>query len=404
MNTIRVVKTGKDYEEALKYVEVLMAQDPDPESEKGEQLELLSALIKDYESRAFPETLPSPVEAIKYRMEQANLRPADLVQYLGSRSRVSEILSGKRKLTVEMMRALEEGLCIPAKVLLKEPEHYGDSIYTGWGTSLVKEMSRRGYFGKKMVTESNFRTLLEGIITSIGTPVQIQGMFRKSHYRLSPLTDKHALLAWVTHVYQEGQKYLPLNKYKPGTINLDFMRALLKLSVEKNGPLLTQKYLAKHGIILVIEPHFSKTYLDGATLLISKENPIIGLTLRHDRLDNFWYTLLHELAHIALHYDSDISLFYDELEGLQQTGINNIEQEADSLAEEAVLPKAKWEISPARLIPSVIAADSLAHELGVHIAIIAGQIRHKGNKYNYLSKIVNDAKVRKYFSNVKWDI
>jgi hypothetical protein len=72
------------------------------------------------------------------------------------------------------------------------------------------------------------------------------------------------------------------------------------------------------------------------------------------------------------------------------------------MAEEALLPKAKWEVSPARLIPSPMAAKSLANELGVHIAIIAGQIRHKGNKYIYLNKIVNAEKVRKYFSNNKW--
>lgn len=66
------------------------------------------------------------------------------------------------------------------------------------------------------------------------------------------------------------------------------------------------------------------------------------------------------------------------------------------------MPKAKWEVSPARLIPSVLAASSLAKELGVHTAIIAGQIRHKGNKYVYLNKIVNEAKVRQFFTDIKW--
>ena len=73
------------------------------------------------------------------------------------------------------------------------------------------------------------------------------------------------------------------------------------------------------------------------------------------------------------------------------------------MAEEVLLPKAKWEVSPARLIPSSMAANSLAKELGVHIAIIAGQIRHKGNKYIYLNKIVNEVKVRKYFPDAKWN-
>ena len=165
---------------------------------------------------------------------------------------------------------------------------------------------------------------------------------------------------------------------------------------------MAQKHLKDIGIILVIEPHFSKTYLDGAAILVNKENPVIGLTLRHDRLDNFWFTLMHELAHISLHYNQDISLFYDELE-TASAGLDEKEQEADELAEESLLPKAKWEVSPARLIPSSMAANSLAKELGVHVAIIAGQIRHKGNKYIYLNKIISEAKVRSYFADEKWN-
>jgi len=403
MNTIRVIKTEKDYEEALKFVEMLMSHDPDPESEKGEQLDLLSTLIKDYETRMFPETLPTPIDAIKFRMEQANLRPSDLVPYIGSRSRVSEILSGNRKLTVEMMRALVTGLAIPAKALLKEPENSEDSIYSNWGTTLLKEMWNRGYFGKKILTNTNGKELLQDFFLNIASPLQIQGMLRKSNYRSSPLTDKHALAAWAAHVFKEAKKIAALKKYKPGTINLNFMQKLAKLSSEENGPMLAQKHLKNYGIILIVEPHFPKTYLDGATILIIKDNPVIGLTLRHDRLDNFWFTLMHELAHIALHYDLGISLFYDEIEGVQAITIDDKELEADALAEESLLPAAKWDISPARLIPSSLAADSLAKELGVHRAIIAGQIRHKGNKYTYLNKIVNEEKVREYFSDGKWN-
>ena len=142
-------------------------------------------------------------------------------------------------------------------------------------------------------------------------------MLRKSNYRSSPLTDKRALSAWAGRVLQKAKKVKVPNKYKHGTIDLTFMQELVKLSAKENGPVLAQEYLKKHGIVLVIEPHFPKTYLDGATILINKDNPIIGLTLRYDRLDNFWFTLMHELAHIALHYDQDISLFYDEFEEIK---------------------------------------------------------------------------------------
>jgi len=402
MIKIKVIKTEKDYQEALKLVEKLMSLDPNPDSAEGEQLNLLSALIEDYESKNFPETLPNPIEAIKFRMEQSDLKPADLVPYIGSRSRVSEILSGKRQLTIDMVRALSDGLGIPAKVLIKKSEAGDDSEYKNWDNHLVAEMETRGYFGNASLKNNSKIELLKNFFSIIGSPAQVVGMLRKSNYRSSPLTNRRALTAWAVCVIKKAKKAKVSKKYKSNTIDLNFLQELVKLSIKENSPILAQDHLKKYGIILVIEPHFSKTYLDGATILINKDNPVIGLTLRHNRLDNFWFTLLHELAHIAKHYDSGVSFFYDEIEGIKAIDLDEKEQEADALAEEAILPKAKWEISPARLIPSAMAANSLANELGVHPALIAGQIRHKGNKYVYLNKIVSEAKVRKYFPNEKW--
>jgi HTH-type transcriptional regulator / antitoxin HigA len=403
MIEVKVIKNEKDYREALNAIETLMANDPDPESAEGEQLELLSTLVADYESKAFPSTLPDPVEAIRFRMEQADLKPADLVPFVGSKSRVSEVLSGKRKLTVEMMRALETGLGIPAKVLLGQPQEDENSQYRNWDVRVLKEMKSRGYFGKAAFTTQNAAELVRQFFAPVCSPVQLLGMLRQSSYRSSPRTDRRALAAWSGAVLRKVQKIKAPTKYKKGTVDLDFMREVAKLSVRDNGPLLAQEFLKKHGIILVIERHFSKTYLDGATILIDRDNPVIGLTLRYDRLDNFWFTLMHELAHIALHYDRDVNLFYDEIEDVKGIALNENEREADRMAEEVLLPQGKWEVSPARLVPSFMAAKSLASEVGVHIAVIAGQIRHKGGAYVYLNKVVNEAKVRQYFPAEKWN-
>jgi HTH-type transcriptional regulator/antitoxin HigA len=402
MIEIKVIKTETDYREALKSIEALMAKDPDPESAEGEQLELLSTLVSDYESKAFPATLPDPIEAIKFRMEQADLKPADLIPYIGSRSRVSEILSGKRNLTVEMMRALESGLGIPAKVLLGQPNQDECSQYRNWDPRLLEEMKQRGYFGKLSMKISNSAELVKQFFEPICSPSQLLGMLRQSSYRSSPRTDRRALAAWSGAVLKKAEKIKVPAKYKKGAVNLNFMRELAKLSVNENGPLLARDFLQKNGIRLVVEKHFSKTYLDGAAILINRDNPVIGLTLRYDRLDNLWFTLMHELAHISLHYDQDINLFYDEIEGVKGITLTEKEQEADRMAEEALLPQSKWEVSPARLIPSLMAARSLAAETGVHIAIIAGQMRHRGKAYGYLNKIVNEEKVRKYFPEERW--
>ena len=109
--TARLIKTRQEYRSALLRVEKLM--DARPGSAEGDELELLSALIEIYEEQHAPILPPDPIEAIRFRMEQENLRPQDLVPFLGSRSRVSEVLNGKRSLTLSMIRQLHRGLGIP---------------------------------------------------------------------------------------------------------------------------------------------------------------------------------------------------------------------------------------------------------------------------------------------------
>jgi len=404
MSKIKVIKTKEDYEEALILVKMLMGRDPDPDSEEGERLSLLSALIEDYEKRIFPGTLPTPIDAIKFRMEQAGLKPADLVPYIGSRSRVSEILSGKRQLTLEMVRALESGLGIPAKVLIQKADQDLESQYQRWDNALVRTMEERGCFGNMTIKKHGKVGLLKNFFSGIGiiTTAQPAVLLRKTNYRSSPRTDKNALYVWMIRVLQKAKKIKVPTRYKPGMIDVAFMQDFVKISVKEGSPILAQEYLNKCGIKLVIEPHFPKTHLDGATILTEKDNPVIGLTLRYDRLDNFWFTLMHELAHVALHYNQDIELFYDELENVKGLDIGAKEKDADRLASETLVPSNKWEISPAKLVPSSIAANSLAKELGVHIAIVAGKIRYEGSKWAYLNNIIGQATVRKYFPNEKW--
>ncbi len=121
-NMFKVIKTEEQYEEALARVETLLDIDPETGTDESDELELLTLLIVDYEKIHFPIDLPDPIEAIKFRMEQQGLTNKDLIPYLGSRSRVSEVLSRKRPLTLNMIRALHRGLGIPAEVLLNEPD------------------------------------------------------------------------------------------------------------------------------------------------------------------------------------------------------------------------------------------------------------------------------------------
>lgn len=112
----KLIKTEKEYNDALARINELF--DVSPNSKEFEEVELLVALVDLYEKEHYPIEAPDPIEAIKFRMEQMGMKPADLAKYLGTRSRVSEILNRKRKLTVDMMRKLFNEMGVPAESLL----------------------------------------------------------------------------------------------------------------------------------------------------------------------------------------------------------------------------------------------------------------------------------------------
>lgn len=117
---IKILKTEKEYEAALERIEALM--DAPPGSAEEEELELLAMLVEKFEQEHYPIELPDPVEAIKFRMEQEGLARKDMIKYLGSQSKVSEVLNYKRPLSLTMIRALNVGLEIPAEVLIQPPQ------------------------------------------------------------------------------------------------------------------------------------------------------------------------------------------------------------------------------------------------------------------------------------------
>ncbi len=113
---IKPIKTEKDYEKALKRLEIIF--DTPAKSKEGDEAEILSLLIENYENQYYPIEVPDPIEAIKIRMEELELKQKDLVGVIGGKSRVSEVLNKKKKLTVDMIRKLEEMLYLSASILV----------------------------------------------------------------------------------------------------------------------------------------------------------------------------------------------------------------------------------------------------------------------------------------------
>lgn len=115
---LKPIKSEKDYNQALERLELIF--DAKPGTKEADELEILGILIENYEDKEFPISFPDPIEAIKFRMEQLNYSQNDLAEIFNSKSRASEILNKKRKLSLKMIRQINEKLHIPSEVLIQD--------------------------------------------------------------------------------------------------------------------------------------------------------------------------------------------------------------------------------------------------------------------------------------------
>lgn len=396
----KVIKTSEQYKAALDAIERLM--DSEPETEAAEHLELLTLLVRDYESRNFFIPLPDPVEAIRFRMEQQGLSQRDLVPYFGSRSKVSEVLSGKRSLTVSMIRDLHEGLGIPAEslILKRKPQSINSDLDMDLSRFPIREMISRGWIKADLADVPNRpQALIEQFCSPLGDLGMVPVLYRKSlHVRSGRPIDRYFLLAWTIRVLTLALGVRSNVTYEPGTVNEEFLRKVAQFSWSERGPIIAREFLEKHGIFLIVESPLPKTSLDGAAILMPKDRrPIIAMTLRYDRIDNFWFCLMHELAHIAKHFSDNKEEFFDDLD-TDSIG-DPRETQADHIARNALIPDAEWKNDPASVVRSPEAIKRLANKLHIHPAIIAGRIRYERKNFRILNHLLGHGRVRVLFSH-----
>ena len=405
---IKVIKTEAEYEAALSAIEVLVEEDPSPGSADAEKLELLTLLVQDYENRTAPPELPEPISAIRFRMEQLGLSQKDLIPYIGNKSKVSEVLSGKRPLSIGMIRALHNGLGIPAHVLVREDSTTSpETTDVNWDRFPVADMARRGWLSsgaRSSGPRRNPRKLLAEFFEPVGVERAFAGLHRKSlHVRAARTMDTYALVAWTAQILRRALAAPQRVRYDRSAVTGDFLRTLVQSSLADDGPLRAQKLLDEIGITVIIEPHLPKTHLDGAAVLLNVERPVIGLTLRHDRLDSFWFTLLHEVAHIVLHLGEGAdagSAYYDDLD--VGGGEDPREYEADAFARESLIPDKVWLASPASKVRAPSAIVQLAAQLNIHPAIVAGRVRHQYKDYRVFGDLIGGGRVRQLFPDAAW--
>lgn len=412
---IRVIKDAEQYHSTLNEVERLVAQDPGVGSREADRLELLSVLIEDFEKRNFPIESPDPIEAIEFRMQEQGLRQVDLASLVGSRSRVSEVLSRKRPLTVAMIRSLSKGLGIPVDVLLSErsakpslEDDDPDQAKYDWDKFPIKEMARRGWIdvaippritaAVKKQAEESLKTFLGTVFKNVSAPA----LYRRT-FRGETLDEKayYSTLAWSARVLSRTKESeIKYRKFDPSVLNEEFFSQVARLSRVADGPRRVVNTLAAKGIALIIEPKLPNTLIDGASMMSESGVPVIGMTLRYSRVDYFWFTLLHELAHVWKHLNSADEAFIDRIESNSPTAV--LEKQANRIARDALIPRAIWKRSQAFLHPSRETIEQLADELSIHPAIVAGRLQYESGKYEVFRDIVDQDSVRTLFPQLNF--
>lgn len=379
--TIRPIRTKGDYESAIKRARVLMVRD---DQNCIDELDVLQVLIESWERTHHPIAAVTPGDAIRFRMEQTGLKPRDLVAYLGTKSRVSEILSGERQLTVDQIRALSQHLAIPVASLIGPTRHEPKSRPSAASVAAVEKLRTLGVI--------KAREEIADFLSRAGNLRPAVAMLRKSRTeRTNAKTDFSAVEAWCAAVLVKAEKVTVKSR---GALGAAAARQLAKVSVEPNWPSLVKNKLASFGVAFVVLEHLPGTYLDGAAMCRRDGTPVVAVTLRHDRVDNFWFTLLHEFAHVCCHLSEDRRVILDDLEVSSTDGI---EAQADAFASDALIPKELWDshISERSTAEDLMLVASMAN---VHPAIAAGRWQYRYGDYRRFSKLLGRGEVREALS------
>ncbi|MGD9419474.1 MAG: ImmA/IrrE family metallo-endopeptidase [Verrucomicrobiota bacterium JB025] len=407
---MKTIKTPEQHAEALARFDLLASRDDLTETQQ-DQLEVLAVLIEKYEQETHPVANPTPLEAIRFRMEQMGYTQKDLGRVLGAQSRASEVLAGKRGLSPAMMRALRDAWGIPADSLLggggddPDPSAPQPSAVGGRDPKNypMKQMYDRGYFPGRSGEWRKHKKDLAGLLERLFKPdaglepamaCNRQGSGKKT--TLNPL----ALEAWRWRVLARAADEKPsLPRWDPEALDDSFLQWLASLSSLADGPRLACEALEEKGLPVIIEARLEQTRLDGAALATRDGRPVIGLTLRYNRLDNFWFTLFHEIGHVRHHLKPDNPALFDS--DIDEKKTTRIEQEADRFALDTLIPPDAWnEVRQLHYAADIRAA---AKRLRLSPAILAGRLRREAGDYRKHRTLIGQGKARAAFGFTEQD-
>jgi len=354
-----------------------------------------------------------PGEYIRDELEERGWTQNDLAEILGRPLQlVNEIILSKRGITPETARGLAEAFGTSAQLWLNleaawelyKTRNIGPDPTIAlrariYSVGPIKEMVKRRWIEYSSNPEVLEQRLLEFFGTAaLDEPPRVLPAVARmstSYTAYSP-----SQWAWFCRARQLG-KVVPVQGRFPPSDSDRLVQALRALMRDPEETRQVPRILGEAGIRFVVLEHLPKTKIDGACLWLDATSPIVAVSLRYDRIDNFWFTLMHELKH-ALNRDGlqtgeltvDVDLI--EVARMDRKDRPPFEKEADGFAENALIPKAEMEDFIIRKQPlfSETAIRGFAALQGVHPGIVVGQLHHRGMDYTKLRRLL--AKIRDY--------
>ncbi|MGP3141739.1 ImmA/IrrE family metallo-endopeptidase [Serratia nevei] len=258
--------------------------------------------------------------------------------------------------------------------------------------SLPLEAKRaKGIIGRK----KDFKNISDLFSSFCQKTAKSNALFRKG-----ASSDDLLVSTWLSFVY-EKEKVISavanVPEYTP--IEKEFLLEFVKNSVEEEFPLQAPKVLMALGIILIYEEAIPSAKVDGAVYINDNGNPVIAMSLRYSRIDNYWFTLMHELSHVILHYEKLDSPIIDNIDIVTDPE-DLIESQADRMALDALIPRGSWRGCQAKQSLKEEDLFAFSKEIGIHPAIVAGRIRKERQSYKFFSKIVSAVNLREIVFNV----
>lgn len=325
-----------------------------------------------------------------------NMREQQVQRYESERYR-SISLQALRRIAAVLGVQIEASVTVGVSAKLSElkvPDR--PEIDSRQMASIIDHARKNSWFEVDSDETTNRRAILEYVSDSaarFGSP----GLLRTGLKSID-LSDDAMLAVWRARVLRRADDSLKLIESAFDQTSLGWVADLVRMSIREDGPSKGVELCFSKGIAVIIEPQIKGLRLDGAAFL-KGTTPVIGLTIRQDRLDNFWYTLLHEIGHVFLHYSTGLSAgFFDD--DLDRADTDELEKEADQFASSMLIPPERWRNSTVRISRSVTAVEQFAKQIGIHPALVFGRLRRERNDYRLFSEHLGAGQVRRQLISV----